>query len=95
MPDRFPINAEKLFSPKPDVQIVTSSGVHIPAHSSVLSKASSVPESLLNQPAKQRNSSERVISVPEVPTEVVSVFVRFMYTARCIRLTFVNFLGSS
>ncbi|CAM8984264.1 unnamed protein product [Rhodiola kirilowii] len=86
MPERSPTTDGKLFSPRPDVQIVTSSGVRIPAHSSVLAKASSVLESLLNQPAKQRNGCERVITVPGVPAEAVSVFVRFLYTARCSEL---------
>uniref|UniRef100_A0A7N0RAW8 BTB domain-containing protein n=1 Tax=Kalanchoe fedtschenkoi TaxID=63787 RepID=A0A7N0RAW8_KALFE len=66
--------------PLPDVHVVTSAGLRIPAHSAVLAGASHVLESLLDQ---QRESSDRVVSVPGVPFEAVSAFVRFLYTARC------------
>uniref|UniRef100_A0A7N0TJ08 BTB domain-containing protein n=1 Tax=Kalanchoe fedtschenkoi TaxID=63787 RepID=A0A7N0TJ08_KALFE len=64
----------------PVVHIVTSTGLRIPTHYSVLAKASHVLENLLDQ---QRENSERLISIFGVPFEAVSAFVGFLYTARC------------
>ncbi|XP_050225508.1 BTB/POZ and TAZ domain-containing protein 1 [Mercurialis annua] len=68
--------------PQPDVQILTSGGLRIPAHSSVLASASSVLESVIDRPRKHR-SSERVIAILGVPCDAVSAFVGFIYSARC------------
>ncbi|CAM8878362.1 unnamed protein product [Rhodiola kirilowii] len=80
-----PIRSSKLPGeiPRHDIYVVTSTGFRIPAHSSVLADASHVLESLLNQPVKQRKSSEKVILIPGVPSEAVSAFVRFLYSAIC------------
>ncbi|EEF51878.1 BTB/POZ and TAZ domain-containing protein 1 [Ricinus communis] len=68
--------------PEPDVQILTSGGLRIPVHSSILASVSSVLENIIDRPRKHR-SSERIIPILGVPCDAVSVFVRFIYSARC------------
>ncbi|CAM8919169.1 unnamed protein product [Rhodiola kirilowii] len=82
IPERSPIISGNIPDEllRPDMHIVTSAGVRIPAHSFVVAEASHVLASLLNQ---QRKSSDKVISIPGVPFEAVSAFLRFLYTARC------------
>ncbi|XP_059300015.1 BTB/POZ and TAZ domain-containing protein 1-like [Lycium ferocissimum] len=65
-----------------DVQIITSSGLRISAHSNVLATASTVLESILVQPQK-RLSSEKTIRILGVPCDAVSLFVRFLYSFKC------------
>ncbi|CAL5372871.1 unnamed protein product [Camellia sinensis] len=80
----FPINSDQ-FSvelPEPDVQVITSGGLRIPAHRSILASASPVLESTIDRPRKHR-SSERTIPILGVPCEAVAVFVRFLYTSKC------------
>ncbi|WCJ36179.1 BTB and TAZ domain protein 1 [Euphorbia peplus] len=67
--------------PEADVHIVTSDGLRIPAHSSILASVSSVLESLIDSPIKHR-SSGRVIHILGVPSDAVSVFLRFIYSSR-------------
>ncbi|OAY30760.1 BTB/POZ and TAZ domain-containing protein 1 [Manihot esculenta] len=68
--------------PKPDVQIITSGGLRIPAHSSVLASVSSVLENIIDRPLKHR-SSERIIPILGVPCDAVASFIRFIYSSRC------------
>ncbi|XP_022737119.1 BTB/POZ and TAZ domain-containing protein 1-like isoform X2 [Durio zibethinus] len=68
--------------PEPDVQIVTSGGLRIPVHSSILAMVSPVLENIIERPLKHR-SSERVIPILGVPCDAVSAFVGFLYTSRC------------
>ncbi|KAM6570169.1 hypothetical protein CsatB_018154 [Cannabis sativa] len=68
--------------PEPDVYVLTSDGLRIPAHSSILASASAVFESIIEQPRKNR-SSERVIRILGVPQDAVVSFVRFLYSSRC------------
>ncbi|KAM7471474.1 hypothetical protein LguiA_009657 [Lonicera macranthoides] len=60
-----------------DVQILTSAGLRIPAHASILASASPVLESILDRPRKHR-SSEKTIPILGVPYDAVSVFVEFL-----------------
>ncbi|KAK3014840.1 hypothetical protein RJ639_008767 [Escallonia herrerae] len=68
--------------PDGDVQIITSGGLRIPAHASILASASPVLESVIDRPLKHR-SSERTIQILGVPCDAVAVFVRFLYSSRC------------
>ncbi|KAA0036064.1 hypothetical protein IC582_030057 [Cucumis melo] len=68
--------------PEPDIHIVTSAGLRIPAHSTILASVSSVLENMIEQPRKHR-SSEKVIQILGVPCEAVVSFVQFLYTSRC------------
>ncbi|PON72361.1 Voltage dependent potassium channel [Parasponia andersonii] len=68
--------------PEPDVHILTSDGLRIPAHSSILASVSPVFESIIERPRKNR-SSERVIRILGVPRDAVFSFVRFLYSSRC------------
>ncbi|XP_049409758.1 BTB/POZ and TAZ domain-containing protein 1-like [Solanum stenotomum] len=65
-----------------DIQIVTSGGLRIPAHSAVLAAASTVLENILVRPGKRRGS-ERTIRILGVPYDAVSVFIRFLYSFKC------------
>ncbi|RWV82854.1 hypothetical protein GW17_00055606 [Ensete ventricosum] len=81
--------------PPTDVQIVTSDGKSMPAHSSVLvcdsffglcfesdwASASPVLERMLDRSRKGGNS-ERIIHVLGVPHDAVLVFVQFLYCSR-------------
>ncbi|XP_009387349.1 BTB/POZ and TAZ domain-containing protein 2 isoform X2 [Musa acuminata AAA Group] len=66
--------------PPTDVQIVTSDGKSIPAHSSVLASASPVLERMLDRSRKGGNS-ERIIHVLGVPHDAVLVFLQFLYSS--------------
>ncbi|KAJ4712478.1 BTB/POZ and TAZ domain-containing protein [Melia azedarach] len=66
---------------EPDVQILTSGGLRIPAHAGILGSASPVLEHIIDRPRKHR-SSERVIPILGVPCGAVSAFVGFLYTSR-------------
>lgn len=68
--------------PEADIQIITSGGRRIPAHSTVLAAASSVLESILVRPQKRR-SSEKTIRILGVPCDAVSVFVQFLSSFKC------------
>ncbi|KAH6771990.1 BTB and TAZ domain protein 1 [Perilla frutescens var. frutescens] len=68
--------------PEPDVHVVTSSGILIPAHSKILASASVALENMINRPQKRR-SSERRIPILGVPDDAVSVFIEFLYSYRC------------
>ncbi|XP_030440349.2 BTB/POZ and TAZ domain-containing protein 1-like [Syzygium oleosum] len=68
--------------PEPDVWILTSGGLRIPAHSGILASVSPVLENIIDQPRKHR-SSERVIPILGVPCDAVSAFVGFLYSSRC------------
>ncbi|KAI8543839.1 hypothetical protein RHMOL_Rhmol08G0250700 [Rhododendron molle] len=68
--------------PEADVEIVTSDGLRIPAHRSILASASPVLESIIDRPRKHR-SSDRTIPVLGVPCDAVSVFIRFLYAPKC------------
>ncbi|CAN0890386.1 BTB/POZ and TAZ domain-containing protein 2 [Linum grandiflorum] len=69
-------------SPPPDVQILTSAGLRIPAHAGVLAIASPVLENIIDNPPKNR-SSDRVIPILGVPCAAVTVFIRFLHSSRC------------
>ncbi|XP_022769935.1 BTB/POZ and TAZ domain-containing protein 1-like [Durio zibethinus] len=71
-----------LHLPEPDVQIVTSGGLRIPTHSSILAMASPVLENIIERPRKHR-SSVRVIPILGVPSDAVSAFVGYLYSSRC------------
>ncbi|KAF3613899.1 BTB/POZ and TAZ domain-containing protein 2 [Capsicum annuum] len=62
-----------------DVQIITSGGLRIPAHSNVLSTASRILENILVGP----QSYEKKIRILGVPCNAVSVFVQFLYSFKC------------
>lgn len=78
--------AEDIPSPRElpiaDVQILTSGGLRIAAHASILASASPVLDSVLDRPRKHR-SSEKVIPILGVPCDAVAAFVRFLYSSRC------------
>lgn len=67
----------------PDVQIVTSAGLRIPAHACILASSSTVLESKLERPRKHHRRSETVIPIAGVPCEAVVAFVGFLYSYRC------------
>ncbi|XVF11631.1 hypothetical protein REPUB_Repub08aG0043800 [Reevesia pubescens] len=67
--------------PEPDIQILTSGGLRIPAHSSILAMVSPVLENIIERPLKHR-SSERVIPILGVPCDAVSAFVGYLYSSR-------------
>ncbi|KAM7274800.1 hypothetical protein ACFE04_016666 [Oxalis oulophora] len=67
---------------EPDIQILTSSGDRIPAHSSILASVSPVLENVIHTPSKHR-SSELTIPILGVPYEAVSAFIGFLYSSRC------------
>ncbi|XP_021909008.1 BTB/POZ and TAZ domain-containing protein 1-like [Carica papaya] len=69
-------------SPEPDLRILTSGGLRIPAHSSVLASVSPVLQNVIERPGKRR-SSENVIPILGVPCDAVSAFVGFLYSSRC------------
>ncbi|KAF6146115.1 hypothetical protein GIB67_004477 [Kingdonia uniflora] len=66
----------------PDVRILTSGGLTIPAHSAILRSGSKVLEKIINRPRKSR-SSYRTIPILGVPCNAVVAFLRFMYSSRC------------
>ncbi|XVF54603.1 hypothetical protein PTKIN_Ptkin05aG0194900 [Pterospermum kingtungense] len=68
--------------PEPDVHILTSGGLRIPAHSSILAMVSPVLENIIERPIKHRRS-ERVIPILGVPYDAVSAFVGYLYSSRC------------
>ncbi|XP_059644622.1 BTB/POZ and TAZ domain-containing protein 1-like [Cornus florida] len=68
--------------PEADIQIVTSGGLRIPAHASILASSSPVLESIIDRPAKHR-SSEKTIPILGVPCDAVAVFVRYIYSSKC------------
>ncbi|CAI9767356.1 unnamed protein product [Fraxinus pennsylvanica] len=65
-----------------DVQIITSGGLRISAHSHILASVSPVLESLIERPQNHR-SSQRNISVPGVPCGAVAVFLKYLYSSKC------------
>ncbi|KAL3335645.1 hypothetical protein AABB24_031729 [Solanum stoloniferum] len=65
-----------------DVDIITSAGRRILAHSNVLAAASPALESILVRP---RRSYEKTIRILGVPCDSVSVFVRFLYSFKCTK----------
>ncbi|XP_057473519.1 BTB/POZ and TAZ domain-containing protein 1-like [Actinidia eriantha] len=65
--------------PETDVEIVTSGGLRIPVHRSILASASPVLESTIDRPRKH----PRTIPILGVPCEAVAVFLRFLYAAKC------------
>ncbi|OMP09209.1 Zinc finger, TAZ-type [Corchorus olitorius] len=67
--------------PEPDVEILTSGGLRIPAHSSILAMVSPVLENIIDRPLKHR-SSERVIPILGVPCDAVAAFVGYLYSSR-------------
>ncbi|KAF5202338.1 BTB/POZ and TAZ domain-containing protein [Thalictrum thalictroides] len=69
-------------APEADVRIVTSGGLSIPAHSSVLASSSRVMEKILDQPRKYRNSN-KIIQILGVTNEAVVTFIQFLYSSRC------------
>ncbi|GMI95198.1 BTB and TAZ domain protein 1 [Hibiscus trionum] len=68
--------------PEPDIHILTSGGLRIPAHSAILAMASPVLENIIERPRKHR-SSEPVIPILGVPCDAVSAFVDYLYSSRC------------
>ncbi|KAG4171090.1 hypothetical protein ERO13_A12G187200v2 [Gossypium hirsutum] len=68
--------------PEPDVQILTSGGVRIPAHSSILAMVSPVLDNIMERPVKH-GSSERVIPILGVPCDAVSAFIKYLYDSMC------------
>ncbi|KAL0364493.1 UNVERIFIED_CONTAM: BTB/POZ and TAZ domain-containing protein 1 [Sesamum angustifolium] len=68
--------------PEPDIHVVTSSGMLIPAHSKILASASPVLESIIERPQKRRSSHQK-IPILGVPYDAVSVFIQFLYSCKC------------
>ncbi|KAA0055289.1 BTB/POZ and TAZ domain-containing protein 1 [Cucumis melo var. makuwa] len=68
--------------PEPDVHILASGGLRIPAHSGILASISPVLEHVIDRPRKKR-TAEKVISILGVPSDAVVSFVRFLYSSRC------------
>ncbi|KAL4384854.1 hypothetical protein GQ457_15G009600 [Hibiscus cannabinus] len=75
-------SASHLPEPGPDIHILTSAGIRIPAHSPILAMTSPVLENIIERPRKHR-SSERVIPILGVLCDAVSAFVAFLYSSRC------------
>lgn len=73
------ISAENL---EPDIQILTSGGQHIPAHSSLLASASPVLGSIICN-LRENPSFEGTVQILGVPCDAVSVFVGFLYASMC------------
>ncbi|KAL8464721.1 hypothetical protein ACS0TY_034289 [Phlomoides rotata] len=67
--------------PEPDLHVVTSGGMRIPAHSKILASASPVLESIIERPQKHR-STERKISIRGVPYDAVYFFIQFFYSSK-------------
>ncbi|WRX18392.1 BTB/POZ domain - like 10 [Theobroma cacao] len=76
--------------PEPDVQILTSGGLRIAAHSSILAMVSPVLENIMDRPRKHR-TSERVIPILGVPCDAVSAFVGYLYCTRLVAEAFPLF----
>ncbi|GFP99054.1 BTB/POZ and TAZ domain-containing protein 2 [Phtheirospermum japonicum] len=76
------VSAADAVMPEPDVQVITSAGILIPAHAKILASASPVLENIIQRP-KKRRSSERKIPILGVPYDAVSVFIQFLYSSRC------------
>ncbi|KAL2243877.1 BTB/POZ and TAZ domain-containing protein 1 [Sesamum indicum] len=68
--------------PEPDVYVIASGGVRIPAHSKILASASSVMENIIERAQKHR-STERKVPMLGVPYDAVAVFIQFLYSSRC------------
>ncbi|KAG4116793.1 hypothetical protein ERO13_D12G190201v2 [Gossypium hirsutum] len=68
--------------PEPNVQILTSSGVRIPAHFSILAMVSPVLDNIMERPVKH-GSSERVIPILGVPCDAVTAFIKYLYNSMC------------
>ncbi|XP_073048667.1 BTB/POZ and TAZ domain-containing protein 2-like [Primulina eburnea] len=68
--------------PEPDVQVITSCGSRIPAHSKILASASPVLENIVERRQKGQ-SSERKIPILGVPYDAVSVFLQYLYSSEC------------
>ncbi|KAG1331376.1 BTB/POZ and TAZ domain-containing protein 2 [Cocos nucifera] len=68
------------FMPPADVQIITSGGQSIPAHSAVLASASPVLEKMLYRCRISLNS-QRIIHIKGVPYDAVSAFIQFFYSS--------------
>ncbi|XP_057534624.1 BTB/POZ and TAZ domain-containing protein 1 [Amaranthus tricolor] len=77
--------ADKLANdlPQPDIHVITSAGLRIPAHYHILAMASPVVEKILEKPRRNRKTGKNVIPILGVPCHAVSVFVRFLYSYRC------------
>ncbi|KAJ3675483.1 hypothetical protein LUZ60_004525 [Juncus effusus] len=67
--------------PPADVQIVTSDGQSISAHSSVLSSSSPVLERMIDRARKGWNS-DSVIRILGVPSDAVIAFIQILYSSR-------------
>ncbi|KAL4383292.1 hypothetical protein GQ457_15G006600 [Hibiscus cannabinus] len=68
--------------PEPDVQILTSGGLRISAHSRILAMVSPVLENIIERPVKHR-SSDRLIPILGVPCDAVSAFIEYLYNSTC------------
>uniref|UniRef100_A0A6V7QSG4 BTB domain-containing protein n=1 Tax=Ananas comosus var. bracteatus TaxID=296719 RepID=A0A6V7QSG4_ANACO len=71
--------------PTRDVQILTSGGRKISAHTAVLAAASPVMESILDR-AQKRGKPRRVIRILGVPCDAVTAFVRLIHSSGCVSL---------
>lgn len=69
--------------PEPDVYIITSGGLHIPAHSHILAMASPVVEKILEKAKRIRKTGEKAIPILGVPSDAVSAFLSFLYSSSC------------
>ncbi|KAF6176974.1 hypothetical protein GIB67_027774 [Kingdonia uniflora] len=69
--------------PVPDVRIITSAGITIPAHSSILGAGSLVLENILESRPRKGMGSEKIIHILGVPCDSVVAFLRFLYSFRC------------
>ncbi|WOL11308.1 BTB/POZ and TAZ domain-containing protein 2 isoform X1 [Canna indica] len=67
--------------PPTDVQIVTSDGQSIPAHSGILALASPVLERTIDR-ARRVSRSGRTIHILGAPHDAVFAFVQFLYSSR-------------
>ncbi|XP_043703215.1 BTB/POZ and TAZ domain-containing protein 1-like [Telopea speciosissima] len=65
-----------------DVRILTSGGLRIPVHASVLVSVSSVLAKIIDRPQKDRNS-KKIVPILGVPCDAVLAFVRYLYSSRC------------
>ncbi|XP_043723429.1 BTB/POZ and TAZ domain-containing protein 1-like [Telopea speciosissima] len=78
----FSAGKEEISVSEGDVRILTSGGLRIPVHSSVLASVSSVLENILYRPRKDRKS-ETIVPILGVPCDAVLAFVRYLYSSRC------------
>ncbi|XP_047331292.1 BTB/POZ and TAZ domain-containing protein 2-like [Impatiens glandulifera] len=65
------------------IHVLTTGGIRIPVHPSILASASSVLKNIIDHRQNKNSDNNRTIQILGVPTEAVAIFVRFLYSSRC------------